>query len=100
MKCHESGTDIIIESYQQSNVPVNSAWNNQYMTQCSSLYLISMVSGGGQEWVTRPGRSGGDQVTVYSPNSGQCLVVTPGGEVNMGICGNTDTSVWRLVSLD
>ena len=56
-------------------------------------------AGGGQEWVTRPGR-GGELEPVYSPASGQCLVVRA-GEVRVGLCGNTrETAVWRLTSLD
>ena len=57
--------------------------------------------GGGQEWRTRSGQpgTGPDLVTVYNPNIGQCLVVT-GGSVNMGICAEHDTDVWKLVGLD
>ena len=57
-------------------------------------------AGGGQEWVTRPGYRGQSGLeAVYSPASGQCLVVRA-GEVRMGLCGEGDTAVWRLVSLD
>jgi len=57
-------------------------------------------AGGGQEWVTRPGhRDKSGLESVYSPASGQCLVVRA-GEVRMGLCGEGDTAVWRLVTLD
>jgi len=55
-------------------------------------------TGAGQEWVTRPGYSP-QSVTVYNPSSGQCLVLEA-GLITMGICGQGETSVWRLISLD
>ena len=56
--------------------------------------------GGGQEWVARPGHTRpGGAVSVYNPSTGQCLVVRA-GRVTLDICGDTDTAVWKLISLD
>ena len=55
-------------------------------------------TGAGQTWVTRPG-AGHTGVSVYSPDTGQCVLVT-GGRVRMGICDTSNTAVWSLISLD
>lgn len=54
--------------------------------------------GGGQGWEVRPGGRGGG-TTVYSPATGQCLLVQ-GSKVGLGLCSDRNTAVWSQLSLD